>query len=109
MGEGKFSLEGVTGAGSDRSSPYRQTYGPVVRFKAFSSPILVLNSHRAATELLTNRGQNYSGRPFLPFLCGEVGWDRSPNFRQLGDIKLREMRNMFHRTIDGKNLDKVCI
>jgi hypothetical protein len=85
-----------------------QLYGPMVQFKAFSSPILILNSHRVSTEIFNERGKKYSGRPYFPFACGEVGYERSPTFMQPGDPRLAETHRMFHRTIAGRNLDKVC-
>jgi hypothetical protein len=82
-------------------------YGPLVEVTALGQTIVITNSHRVATELLTERGGIHSGRPFLQMAAGEVGWDRLIAFINPGD-EFKEMRRIFHRTIEAKKADKVC-
>jgi hypothetical protein len=83
-----------------------QKYGPLVEINALGQKMLITNSHRVATELMTERGGIYSGRPFLQMAAGEVGWDRLVSFTNPGD-DFRDMRRIFHRTLEAKKADKV--
>jgi len=38
-------------------------YGPITYLNVARTPILILNSHRVAIDLLEKRGQTYAGRP----------------------------------------------
>lgn len=42
---------------------WTKKYGAMFSFKVFGSPTIVINSARAATELLEKRSANYSDRP----------------------------------------------
>jgi hypothetical protein len=42
---------------------WAKKYGAIFSFKVFGSPTIVINSTRAATELLEKRSANYSDRP----------------------------------------------
>ncbi|KAI0632690.1 cytochrome P450 [Trametes polyzona] len=50
-------------------------YGDVVYAKLFQRPVLVLNSLRAAQDLLEKRSKKYSSRPRLILLAELMGWD----------------------------------
>jgi hypothetical protein len=86
-----------------------QQYGPVIQVKAFSRPMLILNSHRVSTDLFNDRGKIYSNRPALPFAGELVGWDRSPSFMDLNANMLRDMRKLVQSTISGRSLNQVSI
>ncbi len=40
-----------------------ETFGDVMSFKVFGQPIVVVNSFKAASDLLEKRSSNYSTRP----------------------------------------------
>jgi hypothetical protein len=82
-----------------------QTYGAMFQVKVLSQPILVINSHRIATELMTEREQIYSGRPFLPMI-NEVGWGRSIALLDSDHDSFRHQRRIFHRSLEGRKVDK---
>ncbi|OCH85972.1 cytochrome P450 monooxygenase [Obba rivulosa] len=52
-----------------------RTYGDVVYAHLFRTPAIVLNSLRAARDLMDKRSCNYSGRPRLTLLVELMGWD----------------------------------
>ncbi|KAI0351242.1 cytochrome P450 [Trametes cingulata] len=54
---------------------WAKLYGDVVYAKLFQRPILVLNSLRAAQDLLEKKSSKYSGRPRLILLSELMGWD----------------------------------
>lgn len=47
---------------------WKKSYGPIVGVKVFGQPIVILNTARAAHELLSNRKGIYSERPSFPML-----------------------------------------
>ncbi|EPS99956.1 hypothetical protein FOMPIDRAFT_1050052 [Fomitopsis schrenkii] len=49
-------------------------YGDVVYVKFFQQPVIVLNSARAAIELMEKRGAKYSGRPRFIYLSDLAQW-----------------------------------
>ncbi|KAI0363937.1 cytochrome P450 [Pilatotrama ljubarskyi] len=54
---------------------WAKLYGDVVYAKLFQRPVLVLNSLRAAQDLLEKKSSKYSGRPRLILLSELMGWD----------------------------------
>ena len=56
-----------------RITSYEFEYRPGDMFmlKSLGTNVLVLSSHKVATELLEQRSTVYSGRPYLPMLCGQ--------------------------------------
>jgi hypothetical protein len=99
----RYSIPSSSGCTSPMQ---KQIYGPIIQIKAVSKRIVIIDSHQVATELLTGRGQIYSGRPVFHMSGREVGWDRILTLAQPGEY-LREARRMFHRTIDGKRVERV--
>jgi hypothetical protein len=45
--------------------------GDMFMLKSLGTNVLVLSSHKVANELLEQRSTIYSGRPYLPMLCGQ--------------------------------------
>ncbi|KAI0036607.1 cytochrome P450 monooxygenase [Vararia minispora EC-137] len=54
---------------------WQDIYGDVIYVRQFGSPILILNSQRAITDLLENRGNVYSSRPRRVMANELMGWD----------------------------------
>ncbi|TFY65416.1 hypothetical protein EVG20_g5603 [Dentipellis fragilis] len=52
-----------------------KTYGDIVHAKLFGRSMIVLNSFKAARELMDKRGGNYSSRPPMVLLVDLMGWD----------------------------------
>jgi cytochrome P450 len=50
---------------------WAKLYGPVFSFRAGKDTVVVLASHGAAQTLLSARGANYAGRPYLP-MAGDL-------------------------------------
>jgi hypothetical protein len=60
--------------------------------------IIILNSSKAAIDLLDKRSATYSNRPVL-LVCGEIiGWKRALPLTQYGP-RFRELRKDFSRSI----------
>ncbi|KAF7348404.1 hypothetical protein MSAN_01794400 [Mycena sanguinolenta] len=70
-------------------------YGDVVHAQVFGQHILILNSIKAATELLEKRAILYSDRSTMPMIP-LMGWDFSFAFMPHSD-KWRERRRLFHQ------------
>ncbi|KAN0084468.1 Cytochrome P450 [Tylopilus felleus] len=88
--------------GVDPSTPWltytewANTYGDIVYSRLFGKDIIILNSEKAARDLLENRSKNYSDRPYLitTKLCG---LDFFSAFLPYGD-QWRLHRRFFHQT-----------
>jgi hypothetical protein len=50
-----------------RASPLTGTIGEIISFRVFGQVIIVLNSAKAAKDLLERRGDIYLDRPEIPF------------------------------------------
>ncbi|KAF7348409.1 O-methylsterigmatocystin oxidoreductase [Mycena sanguinolenta] len=70
-------------------------YGDVVHAQVFGQHILILNSIKAATELLEKRAIIYSDRARIP-MVPLTGWDFGFTFQQYSD-RWRERRRLFHQ------------
>ncbi|KAG2156216.1 cytochrome P450 [Suillus clintonianus] len=75
-----------------------KTYGDLSHVEVLGQHIIVLNSVKAAMEMLDKKSSLYSDRPILP-MGGELcGWKNSLALLPYGD-RLREYRKNFHRVI----------
>ncbi|KAH9856147.1 cytochrome P450 [Lenzites betulinus] len=70
-------------------------YGDVVYAKLFARPVLVLNSLRAAHDLLEKRSARYSDRPRLILLAELMGWDSVVTHMSCGE-RFRKHRRWMH-------------
>ncbi|KAF7348400.1 Cytochrome P450 [Mycena sanguinolenta] len=70
-------------------------YGDVAHAQVFGQHILIINSIKAATELLEKRATIYSDRPSIPMIS-LTGWDFDFAFTPYSD-KWRERRRLFHQ------------
>ncbi|KAF7346479.1 Cytochrome p450 [Mycena sanguinolenta] len=70
-------------------------YGDVMHVQMFGEHILILNSVKAATELLEKRAPLYSDRPTIPMLP-LIGWGFNFSFMSRTN-KWRERRRLFHQ------------
>jgi hypothetical protein len=61
-----------------KSAEWGKKYGPLTYLNAGGQPLLFINSHKAAVDLLEKRGQIYSDRPAFT-MCGELLGER-PQF-----------------------------
>ncbi|OSD03845.1 cytochrome P450 [Trametes coccinea BRFM310] len=80
---------------------WAKLYGDVVYAKLFRRPILVLNSLRAAQDLLEKRGSKYSSRPRLVLLSELMGWDNVITHMPYGD-RFRKHRRWMHEGLQSK-------
>ena len=72
--------------------------GDVTYINALGQEMIILNSSKAAVEILDKRSANYSDRPVI-MMCGEiVGWNRSLALTQYGP-RFREFRKYMSRLI----------
>ncbi|RDB29524.1 hypothetical protein Hypma_015428 [Hypsizygus marmoreus] len=74
---------------------WRQTYGDLIYIYIFGNPILVLNSAKAASDLLEKRGSNYSSRPIRTMVVELIGWDWLFSAMHYGN-RWKRHRNLFH-------------
>ncbi|KAF8158971.1 cytochrome P450, partial [Mycena galopus ATCC 62051] len=70
-------------------------YGDVVHVEVFGNHILIINSVKAAMELLEKRAGIYSDRPAVPMIP-LLGWGFVFSFMPHGE-KWRERRRLFHQ------------
>lgn len=71
----------------------------ILSFNVLGQPVIVLNSARAAIDLLDKRGGNYCDRPAFT-MFEELGWRRTLTFLQWGPVF------RLHRRVLQKNLQK---
>ena len=72
--------------------------GDVIHFSVLGQDTIVLNSSKAAIELLDKRSATYSNRPIV-MMCGEIsGWNKSLGLTQYGP-RFREFRKFMSRVI----------
>ncbi|KAI0819811.1 cytochrome P450 [Trametes gibbosa] len=81
---------------------WTKQYGDVVYAKLFQRPILVLNSLRAAQDLLEKKSSKYSGRPRLILLSELMGWDNVITHMPYGD-RFRKHRRWMHDNFQTKD------
>ena len=67
----------------------------------FGQRIVILNSARAAVDLLEKRGAKYAGRPYLTAAGEMMGWDQSLVLNQYTD-RFRGMRRMLHQFMGSR-------
>ncbi|KII86913.1 hypothetical protein PLICRDRAFT_273725 [Plicaturopsis crispa FD-325 SS-3] len=60
------------------------------------TPMIILNSSKAANDLLERRSSNYSGRPLSIMVSELMGWDWMMAFAPYGE-RWRALRRLFHR------------
>ncbi|KAI0034565.1 cytochrome P450 [Vararia minispora EC-137] len=75
----------------------------LISVRAFGQLTIIINSARAARELLGRRSSNYSDKPRLPML-ELIGWDWNPGFMPYGE-RWRVRRRLLHR---GLNVNAVA-
>ena len=72
--------------------------GDVTYINVLGQEMILLNSPKAAVDLLDKRSADYSDRPVV-MMCGEiVGWNRSLALVQYGP-RFREIRRYMNRLI----------
>ncbi|KAJ6483827.1 cytochrome P450 [Mycena vitilis] len=70
-------------------------YGDIVHASAFGDHLVILNSLKAATDLLEKRARIYSDRPSITMLP-LMGWDFNFGLMPYGE-KWRQYRRLFHQ------------
>jgi len=80
---------------------WRKVYGDIISVKLFGQPIIILNSVKAATDLLDERSAIYSDRPTLVVAGEYVGYDQTLPFTRYGQ-KFRDLRRMLSTLIGSK-------
>ncbi|KAF6757369.1 cytochrome P450 [Ephemerocybe angulata] len=71
-------------------------YGDMVFLESFGTKLLILSSVERVTDLLDKRSSNYSGRHYLPMLCGEMKYDEFFS-NMTYSPEWRKQRRMFHQ------------
>jgi len=75
--------------------------GEITYINVLGQEMIILNSSKAAVEILDKRSANYSDRPVI-MMCGEiVGWNRSLALTQYGP-RFREFRKYMSRLIGSR-------
>ncbi|KAF5377535.1 hypothetical protein D9615_005319 [Tricholomella constricta] len=74
---------------------WKEIYGDIIYIYVFGNPILVLNTAKAATDLLEKRGSNYSSRPIRTMVVELIGWDWLFSSMSYGS-RWKRHRNLFH-------------
>ncbi|PCH38751.1 cytochrome P450 [Wolfiporia cocos MD-104 SS10] len=90
-------------------SKWAQKYGDVIYLQFFHNPVVVLDSTKAANELLEKRSAIYSSRPHATVLVDFMGWDTQTAFMPYGPtwrMHRRWLQNLLQaRTISVKFRD----
>ncbi|KAH9834632.1 uncharacterized protein C8Q71DRAFT_859598 [Rhodofomes roseus] len=60
---------------------WKDLYGDIIFLRMFNTPVLVLNSAKAARDLLEKRSTKYSDRPYSIRFIELLGWDASFGLR----------------------------
>ncbi|KAJ7484409.1 cytochrome P450 [Mycena latifolia] len=77
---------------------WKEKYGDVIRISILGTPVIILSSMQAATDLLENRGNIYSDRPTATMAGELVGWSRGLGYAQAShNPRFRELRRLFHQ------------
>lgn len=79
-----------------RYADWAARYGDVVYLETFGQPSVILNSAKAATDLLEKRSSNYSDRPSMPMANDLAKWDWDFAHMKYSD-KWRIHRRTFHQ------------
>ncbi|KAF9462161.1 cytochrome P450 [Collybia nuda] len=75
---------------------WSSTLGDVLYMEVLNNPLVILNSSKAATELLEKRSVNYADRPSLVMANELMGWDWDMAHMPYSD-RWRQHRKMFHQ------------
>jgi hypothetical protein len=75
------------------------------QLKLLSQPMLIINSHRIATELMTERGAIYSGRPDQQ-MVNMCGWEEMGSLMDPCETQ-REQRKIYQMSLEGRKVEKV--
>ena len=79
--------------------------GEITYLNVLGQKMIVLNSSKAAVDLLDKRSSNYSNRPVL-MMGGEIaGWNRSLGFMQYGP-RFRELRKYLSKSMTRASVEK---
>ncbi|EMD42231.1 hypothetical protein CERSUDRAFT_110763 [Gelatoporia subvermispora B] len=75
---------------------WRKTYGDLIYIRVFGNPIIILNSARAADDLLNKRSGIYSSRPVRTMVYDLMGWAWLFSTQPYGGW-WRKHRTLFHQ------------
>ncbi|EAU84014.2 cytochrome P450 [Coprinopsis cinerea okayama7 len=75
-----------------------QKWGDITSISIFGQEIVILNSMKAAVEMLDKKSLNYSDRPVMEMGGELVGWKNALVLTPYGD-RFRRFRKMFHQLI----------
>lgn len=70
-------------------------YGPLVMISILGKKMCIINTAKAATELLDNRSSIYSDRPAMPMVCDLMGWNFNMGLQPYTPA-YRNARKLFH-------------
>ncbi|KAI6123760.1 cytochrome P450 [Pisolithus croceorrhizus] len=76
-------------------------FGDMTHLEIFGQHIIILNSAKAAVEMLEKKSSIYSDHPVLPMGGELVGWKDSLILLPYGD-RFREHRRNFHRVLGSR-------
>ncbi|EJD43159.1 cytochrome P450 [Auricularia subglabra TFB-10046 SS5] len=81
-------------------------YGPVLHLRALSRNMIVLDTMRAAVELLEKRGANYSDRPRMPMVGELMGYGWNVSLMRYGSA-WRTHRRALHQHLNDAALARL--
>ncbi|KAF9468084.1 cytochrome P450 [Collybia nuda] len=79
------------------------TFGDIVYVEVFGSPLVILNSVKATTELFEKRSANYADRPPMVMVNELMGWEWNLGHMRYSDW-WRRHRKMFHHFFQPRSL-----
>jgi len=85
-----------------------KTYGDVIYARFLQTPVLIINSLKAAQDLLDKKSSKYSDRPQISLFSHLSGWGDVVVGIPYGD-RFRKHRKWIHDSIGSKNSVKSCL
>ncbi|TFY56486.1 hypothetical protein EVJ58_g7609 [Rhodofomes roseus] len=83
---------------------WKGLYGDLIFLRMFSTPLLVVNSARAARDLLEKRSAKYSDRPYSVLFIDLIGWDA-----EIGIMNYGERFKKHRRWVQAAFFDKAAL
>ncbi|KAG8836181.1 hypothetical protein FRC17_009524 [Serendipita sp. 399] len=87
---------------------WAKKYGDLIYLSVLGQPIYLLNSFKAATELMDKRAMIYSDRPIMIMAQELVGWNRTPVLTSSSDPRYTHYRKLFHAALRKERVKEMA-
>lgn len=90
----------------ERFTEWASYYGDIVYLRFFQQPVIILNSLRAAREVLEKRGAIYSDRPRFVLFSELMGWANASTHMRYGP-RFRKHRRFMNSTFNQRAVQRL--